>query len=65
MTPCRIGSLPWFAGVWWLIVALVLQGFSRLALALRLHLVSLSLLILALRATRLATQCAVEGGAEL
>lgn len=62
---CRIGSLPWFAGVFWLILACLLSSFGRLALKLRLHRLSWAFIMASNRACQTASRCAFEGGAKL
>lgn len=55
---CRIGSVPWFAGVFWL-------GLSCIAHYIALGALSLGWAALGwtTRAARMAAQCAREGGA--
>lgn len=65
MKECRVGSLSWFAGVWWLLIALALQSLSWAAFYARLNRAAWVLIRLTCRAQRAALACAIEGGGEL
>lgn len=65
MTEAKIGSLPWFCGVWWLLLSLVCQGAVRVVL--KLHLPNSwawKALKGGMACNKLAFQCAIEAGAK-
>ncbi len=62
---CKIGSVPWFCGIFWLAISLVASGLARLfckAYCLRL---SYLFIVLSNKACAVAARCAFEGGAKL
>lgn len=64
MKECRIGSLPWFAGVFWLVLSCAAHAAATLAFKARLNRVAWLLIHATMRCNREAMACAVEGGAE-
>jgi len=62
---CRIGSPPWFAGVFWLVLSLVAHSLAALAIRLRAYRAAWLLIRVTQWCCRRAAECAVEGGAEL
>jgi len=63
---CRIGSLPWFCGVWWLTLGVLLHGAAWGAHRLRdgLTLAILGLLDGSRWCSERAMECAKEGAEE-
>lgn len=62
---CRIGCLPWFAGVWWLGVCYVLNWATRAIIGAGLPLSwAWKTLDWCQAAGQLSLDCAREGGAE-
>jgi len=62
---CRIGSLPWFAGMTWLTISWVLSVLGRLAFKAYCMRLAYVFVVLSNKACAQAAQCAFEGGARV
>ncbi len=65
MKEARIGSLPWFAGVYWLLIAMLFEALGYACLRVGAHRLAWRSISMTNKASRMAMQCAVEAGAEL
>lgn len=64
MSECRYGSLPWFAGLWWLGVCWAMHWAARGAVELGWFRLAWVLVRWTERTSELSIACAREGGAE-
>lgn len=62
---CRIGSLPWFAGMTWLTISYLLAVLGRLAFKAYCMRLAYALIVASNKACATAARCAFEGGAKL
>lgn len=60
----RIGSLSWFAGVWWLALSVLTQALAWICLHIYLYRLSWAFINLAMKCNALAMRCAIEAGAK-
>lgn len=61
---CRIGSVPWFAGVFWLLLSFVPHVAARLAFHANWMWLARKSIDASQACLRQAVLCAIEGGAE-
>lgn len=65
MKEAKIGSLPWFAGVFWLLLSTVCLGAGHLFFRIGCNRAAWKAIHYTNKCNRMAFQCAEEGGAEL